>query len=42
MTKNMDMFLWNENDERLSRFVLKCDILLLAGVFEKLKKKKKA
>ena len=27
--------IWNENDQRLSQFVLKCDILLLADVFEK-------
>ena len=25
----------NQNDERLSRFYLKCDVLLLAYVFEK-------
>ena len=27
--------IWNENDERLSHFYLKCDVLLSANVFEK-------
>ena len=27
--------IWNENDERLSHLYLKCDILLLADVFQK-------
>ena len=27
--------IWNEDNERLSRFYLKCDVLLLADLFEK-------
>ena len=30
-----ESFLWNENYKRLSRLVFKCDISLLADVFEK-------